>query len=63
MYTTKEAAQALGVQPQSVRRYTKRPDRPLKVEYVGLRKSMRIREDELIDFAKHHGIAVHLSQE
>lgn len=62
MYTAKEAAKALGVQPQTVRRYTKRSDYPLKAEYIGIRRDLRIREDVLIQFAQHHGMTVHLPQ-
>lgn len=60
MYNTKEAAQALGVQPETVRRYARRTDRPLKADKIGIRNDLRISEEELIAFAKHHGMTVRL---
>jgi predicted site-specific integrase-resolvase len=58
MYTTKEAAKALGVKPQTVRRYTRLAQCPLQAQQIGLRKDLRIREDALITFAEKHGMAI-----
>ena len=62
MYTTKEAAKALRVQPQSVRRYVKLPEKALKAQHRGLRGDFIIREDDLIKFAEAHGMALELPQ-
>ena len=60
MYTAKEAAQALMVQPMTIRRYTKLPEKPLKAQRRGRRGDFVIREDDLIEFAHQHGMALEL---
>jgi DNA-binding transcriptional MerR regulator len=62
MYTTKEAAKALRVQPNTIRRYARLEDKPLRAQHRGRRKDLIIREDDLIKFAEAHGMALELPQ-
>lgn len=62
MYTTKEAAAALRVQPNTIRRYAKLEENPLKAQHRGRRKDLIIREDDLIAFAEAHQMALELPQ-
>jgi len=54
MYSTNEAADALGVSSQTIRRWVK--DGELMAEYVGIRRTMRITESELSSLARKHKI-------
>ncbi len=58
MYTTQEAATALGVTRISVFRYTKLEKDPLPAIKIGMRFHLKIREDDLIEFAKKHGMDI-----
>lgn len=58
MYTTKEAALALGVTQQTIRDYTKLKQDALPAIQIGIRSMLRIREADLIAFAEKHRMAV-----
>jgi excisionase family DNA binding protein len=57
-YTTKEAAALLGVSTQTVRKYTRLKQNPLRAARIGRRADLRIREDDLLKFTQIYGMAI-----
>jgi excisionase family DNA binding protein len=58
MYSTQEAATALGVSRQTIFVYVNLEKDPLPAERIGRRLTIRIREDELINFAHKYNMSI-----
>lgn len=54
MYTAEQAAAALGVTRQTIAAYTRLEKDALPAMRVGRKAAFRIREDDLIEFARKH---------
>jgi excisionase family DNA binding protein len=58
MYNTREVATLLGVSTETVRKYTRLKENPLKAARIGRRSDLRIREDHLLEFTQIYGMAI-----